>query len=278
MAYQPRTLEKFEDVAGSVSQLMPDAEFEWSTRQALQNPFATISGANYGYRHQGTAPAVKAFAYESVTCSILATPGQTPADVDTAYDALKQKLWSIGRGKIFTIDSAGTRRWAYASLQAMPEMRWRAGDIFEIALVISFVRESDWYSTTLTTGSGTMGGAVVIANPGNAPVWNAIITIGGTYTNPVVTNNTAVIYNTAAQKYILQTNRDGTNANHRVKFDAGEDSVEYAPDAVTYADDYANFVRNQVHQMRLDPGNNSFTGTGVSASTTLYWSFYAAYH
>lgn len=279
MGYQPRLLEKFENVGGTVSQLMPDAEYEWQSRQALRNPYATISGASYGYRYGGATPAPKALAYETVSCSILATPGQDPDDVDTTYDDLKSKLWSIGQGKIYTLDSLGVRRWAYASLVAMPQMQWRAGMIWEISLVIDFVRESDWYSTTLTTSSATLGSDPTIANAGNAPVYNAILTIGGTYTDPVLTNTSLLIPNTALN-YKLATLRDGTNANHQVKFDAGANTVQYtATGGAPYADDYSNYVRQagQVHLMVLQPGDNVFSRSGVSASSTLYWQFYPAY-
>ena len=136
-------------------------------------------------------------------------------------------------------------------------------------------------------GSGTLGGtragsaassvdpslgSFAIVNAGNAPIYNAIITLAGTYTNPVIRNTT--------NGYQLETARDGTSADHKVRFDAGRPGVEYSADAgVTWAGDYANFVRQtgQVHLMVLDPGTNNFTVTGA-ASGTLTVTAYAAYH
>lgn len=280
MGYQPRILEKFESTDAATSYTFPDAEFEWRASQPLVNEFASIAGASYGYRYNGTAPAEKRLARESLSCSIVAPPGGTPSDVDTAYDEMKSELWKIGQGKIFTIDRSGVRRWAYASIAAMPDMRWSAGMIFNLALGIELIRESDWFGTTLISSSGTLGAAVVIDNIGNAPVYNAVLTLKGTYTNPIITNSTAFLKNSTLN-YRLSSLRDGSNANHWLRYNAGSGEIEFASDATTFADDYANYQRQagQVHLMRLDPGNNSIAATsGVSGSTTLAYSFYPAFH
>ena len=136
-------------------------------------------------------------------------------------------------------------------------------------------------------GAGTLGGtragtasatfdpslgSFSITNSGNAPIYNAIITLAGTYTNPVIRNST--------NGYQVESATDGSSAAHLLRFDAGRPAVEKSTNTGTsWANDYANFVRQagQVHLMVLDPGVNNFLVTGCS-SGTLELTAYPAYH
>lgn len=269
MGYQPRVLEKFESIDTLTSQLMPPAEFEWQSDQEMRAPLIQLSGTHGVADLLGTRPGVLGAGADRVRCAILET---SPTAVDTALDALVSKCWSIGQGKLFTIDSANDRRWAYARLRSFPSITWRAGDIFFKGVSLDFARISPtWFGSAAISSSAAATGTVVINNTGNAPVYNAVLTLFGTFTNPVITNTTT--------GYVLQTNRDGTSNDHRVKFDSGANTVEFSSNAGgVWADDYANFVRavGQIQLMKLNPGNNSFTFSGV-ASGTLAWSFYPAW-
>jgi hypothetical protein len=269
MGYHPRRLEKFTSSDGSTTvATFPLYAFDQESTQPLRTPEERVAGAHYGFDLLGTAPGLKDDGNERLRAEVWAA---TPAAVDTAVGDLRSKCHRIGLGKLWAVDSAGVRRWSWARLREMIPIKWSAGDTFRVGVALDFRRQSDWYAESLTSSTAAASGTVVINNPGTAKVYTAVITLYGTYTNPVITNTTT--------GYICQTNRDGTSANHRVRFNAETGEILYASDGGTvWSDDYANYVRpsTQVHIMVLNPGNNSFTFSGVT-SATIAWSFYAAY-
>lgn len=259
MGYEPRRLEKFENAAGTVSQAIPLFEYEWESSQGLKAPQAAAIGAHYGVDLLGTSPGVMDFGAERLRC-LLYEPGG-PSDVDDELDDLMSKLWSIGQGKLYTIDSAGDRRWAYARLRSMPTITWRAGDILSKGLALDFVRLSSWFSETQITDTETVtadGETWVVANPGNISATRGTIRIRSNsaagFTNPKITNET-----TGDE---FETARDASSANDEVKLDTTVPSVEYTSDnGVNYSDDYSNYQEPPVTQRLLSfslaPGNNT---------------------
>lgn len=269
-----RYLEKFTDSSGGVSYTFPLSQYEMEQSQPLSVPFSPVTGADYAYNQLATSYAPKGNGIEVVRFLAKST---TEALVDTEIDNARSKLYTAGKGKLYALDAAGTRRWAWARLMEMPQVRLAVGNILHQPVVLNFQRFSDWYGTTQTSVNVTLNAAsqsFTVNNAGNARVFNAIFIVKGTFTDPVVTNTT--------NGYRLKSTRDGSNANHWLKFDAGVNSVSFSTDGgSSYSGDWSNFVRlsGQVGLMVLEPGDNAFTWACTGApSGTLSYSFYPAYH
>jgi hypothetical protein len=257
----------------------PLAEFEYEEEQGLYVPAAALTGGHYDLDQLGTASPVKQSAMLRISARVVE---DTPDEVDAAVQNILARCWSIGRGKLWTrgrVSAAEVLRWAWARPLAMPRVEWAAGGIVTKDLRLAFRRMSDWYGDTLAAYTGASAVAittdpqvVTITNAGDAKVFNAIITLSGTYTNPVIAN--------AANSYQLESTRTGASANDQLRFDAGARRVERSTDGgSTWAGDYGAFVRpaGQIQLFVLEPGDNDLTITGVTTGT-LDVSFYPAFH
>jgi len=249
------------------SYTFPLAVAEWEESQALRAPRRRISGAHYSHDMLGDSESLKDVRSERLRFSLTGTVAAN----DTALDEMKEILHGAGRGKVWLLTDAGVRRWSRGRLTEMPSVQVSNRSQFIQPVVAGLVVEDDFYDETATESEAAATGTVTITNPGNTRVYNAVFTLRGTATNPVITNTT--------NGYILSTTRDIASDLQRIRFDAGRDEVKYASDGSGYADDYSNFVRTsgQVQLMVLEPGANYFTFSGIS-SATFSWKFYGAYH
>lgn len=267
-----RYAEKFtSDDGSSIVFTFPLNVYEWDSRQSLTAAFDPLTGAHYDYDRLGTSLAVKRNAREMVSFLIKGTN----AEIQDKVAEARQKCYRAGRGKLWALDSTGDRWWAYARVSDMPDIR--VANSFAVPMSIAFERMSDWYNDTAVSGDVTLN-----ANPttfsidtlGNAKVYNAVFIFKGTYVNPALTNSTS--------GYVMASTRDGSNANHWLRFDCGKRRVEFSTNGGTsYTGDYASFVRQtgQVQFMVLEPGSNSFScAFGGVPSGTLSYSLYPAYH
>lgn len=269
----PRYLEKFTSSDGStISFTFPLNLYEWeSSPQALSQPVAALAGAHYDYDMMGTSLGVKRNAIETVRFGIKGTN----AEIEDKIAEARQKCYRAGRGKLWALDSTGDRWWSWARVANVPE--FRLDNPFFVPMIIPFARMSDWYNDTAIAATVTLNAnptTFSINNTGNAKVFNAIFIFKGTYVDPELTNST--------NGYILESSRDGSDANHWLRFDCGKRRVEFSTNGGTsYSGDLANFVRqtSQVHIMVLDPGTNNFSCAfgGVPAGTLSY-SLYPTYH
>lgn len=138
-----RYLEKFENIAGTVSFTFPLNLYEWSPTQPLRVPTSRLAGTDYEYDHLQSGLAPKRLAEESVRFLVT---GATGTIQDTTIAEMVSELYTIGKGKLYTIDESGTRRWAYARIDAMPS--FRLSSQFSVPYSLHFKRFSDWFSTT----------------------------------------------------------------------------------------------------------------------------------
>ena len=269
----PRYAEKFTTIDGStLVYTFPLALYDWDPApQGLSTLYAPLSGAHYDYDQLGDSLAVRRNTMETMRFLVKGTN----AEIEDELVECRQKCQRIGRGKLWTLDSTGARRWAYARLQSVPE--FRLDNPFVVPVAVTVDRQSDWYDDTETDQTVTMdeaSEAFNVTNDGDAQVFNAVFLLKGTFINPVITNTT--------NGYVLESTRDGSAAGHWLRFDAGKRRVEFSSNGGTsYAGDYANFVRQagQVHLMVLEAGVNAFTATfGGTPSGTLDVNFYPAYH
>lgn len=257
-----RYLEKFTSLDGSsLVYTFPLNGYAMEQTQPLLAQRAVLTGASYEYDLMGDAVSPKANGFDRVS---FLSVNATPATIDTDLDAVKSKLRLAAKGKLWTLDSNGDRRWAYARLQDMPDLSMDINGRNAAPVVVVFSRFSDWYGEDVIEDSpftiGSDPDTFTVVNPGNARIYNAVITLKGTYTNPVLTNTT--------NGYILQSSRDGSSSSHHLRFDCGKGRVDFSTDnGATFAGDYANFVRqsNQVQLMVLEPGDNDFSIAGMSS-------------
>ena len=269
----PRYAEKFTSDDGfSIVFTFPLNLYEWdSGDQALSSPFSPLTGAHYDYDMLGTALAPKRNAIESVRFVVKGTAAEIEAKITEA----RQKCYRAGRGKLWALDSTGDRWFAYARLRSVPGFQLE--NPFVVPVTMDFARMSDWHNDTAITGDVTLDAnpkTFSIDNLGNARVFDAVFTFKGTFIDPALTNSTS--------GYVMASTRDGSNANHWLRFDCGKRRLEFSTNGGTsYAGDYANFVRqpSQVQFMVLEPGVNNFScAFGGVPSGTLSYSLYPAYH
>lgn len=279
MGYQPRILEKMTSIDGLLTYSFSMADFEQDFSQALAIAWQPIAGASYGYLHR-TAPPVKAPGQVSFRASIL---GDAPTDVDTEVDNMSAKLYRIGLGYLYSIDSAGTRRRVLAMISALPSVSWRAGDIFRKGVSVSFATYDDWRAVTATTGTATItasGQTFTISNPGNLPTkyitFRLRANTAAGIINPKLSNG--------ANGYTFETARDSASTNSEIKLTIAynERKVEYSNDnGASYTDDFAQIVQPADHpplSFDIEPGDQTITYTGgASQSLDIEWEFYAPY-
>lgn len=278
VAFRPRIPTHFSNAADSAEFDFPLADYSFEYEQAMYTPDAPQSGAHGSFDLLRDGVAAKGPGLLRLSFTVYET---TPGTVETTVDEMMQKLYSYGRGKLWTVgpDSAtanDVERWTYARAMQMPSLRWQGGDILSKGASIAFRTDPFWYGTTALSGSpftlNSDPDTFTITNGGNAPIYNAVLTLSGTYTNPVIRNTT--------NGYQLESATDGSSANHLLQFDAGIPRVRKSTNnGSTWSDDYANYVRQsgQVHLMVLDVGDNVFSVTGCS-SGALAIAAYPAYH
>lgn len=253
---------------------MPLVDYEWQSQQALKSPKSPVAGASYGHRHLGTGAAVKDYGRESLRCTILDTD---PALVDAALDALKAKMWGVGVGQLWALDSDDVRRWCWAELAAMPAAQWRAGMIFMVNVSLEFVRLSDWYGEDPVEGAVTINEATehfTLTNAGNAPVeqvlWRLRSSSAAGYTNPSVQNQ--------MNGYGWSTTRDAASTSDEVKVDGFRAEVKRSTDdGASYTDDFAEFSVNsgKVGFFRLEPGQNKcYVTSGGTPDASLEYAYW----
>lgn len=270
----PRFLEKFVSIDGLTSFTFPLKAYQLDSTQTVRRVLLDIIGASYPIDLLGAQSAPKDAESLVHRAYIVGSPGSGGTTIDTALDDMRHKLFKIGFGKLYTLDSLGNERWAYASLMGMPQTTWKAGDLDFMGLALDWRRLSDWYGVTQYSQVfhiGTNPATVLVHNSGNAQVFNSVLTLKGTYTGPHITNST--------NTFEVDTTQNGSATTHWYKIDAGQGTVLFASDSgVTYSGIFSTVTlpTNQVHLMVLEPGDNYLVVTGVTLADLLV-EFYPAY-
>lgn len=269
-----RYLEKFESADGGVSYVFPLGRYEYDPSQPLSSPIEPLAGAHGAFRHLGTGVSLVRPGSELVRFVFNGTASEQEAEIDEA----RFKCFSVGLGKLWTLDSDATRRWAWAEITEMPSMVVRYKSERILPMSISFTRISPfWYGESQQSDEITLDEdpeTFQITVAGDLFVMDAVFVFDGTFTNPNLVNDT--------NGYEFSSTRDGSSTDHVLRVDAGRSAVEFSTDnGDTYADDFALFSRgaSQAQFMRLEAGVNDFTyndgGTPNAALTILYYPVYA---
>lgn len=273
-----RYLEKFENLAATLSYTFHLRNYEWVSEQQLKTPVAAVAGANYVHDFLGTSPSPKNVSVERVRCLVKKA---TFAELETEIDNARAYCYRIGLGKLYVLNTDGTRRWAYGRLESMPSVTVASPQGFFSPFIFQFIRVSDWFGTTATTGTRVATvtpDTFTINNPGSAAVDFAVIrfranTAAG-FTNPVLANLT--------NGYSISSTRDSASVDSELKIDCERMEVKFSSDnGVNYTDDWAlaTIAAIQVGLMRFEPGDNTMRYTdGGTPNLNIEWSFNAPYH
>lgn len=263
MAFLPRYLEKFTDASGSTEVTFPGFDVEWESSQPLRSSQAPLIGSDYGADLLGTATARLDFASERFRCRVYEPGG--PSDVDDTLDELLAKIWSIGRGKLWTVDSTNARRWAFARPVSLPTVAWRADDVLSKSLSLDFVRFTPWFDEAPISASATK-----TASPATLEVTNHG-TIAATRVQIRIQSQSAAGFSNikvvnGANGHVFESTRDATSTNDELRLDTTVPEVTYSTDdGVNRDDDYAAYVEPPLAQkllsFDLEPGVNELTIT-----------------
>lgn len=271
-----RRYTKVEYAPGSFVDL-PAFRSTHETEQELETAFEALTGADYDYDELSLNQTPKRNAIERVQFLVVEdTPGLVNAKLSELRSRLRGrvKLWTSGSELDEYDDESAVDRWAYARMLSMPRVTLQAENRRHAPVMMVFSRMSDWYAEDAIEDSEAIAidpDSFSILNPGDARVFNPVITLSGTYTNPRLTNG--------ANGYVLESTRDGSSANHLLRFTVARRLVEFSSDnGATWVNDAANFVRQsgQVQPMVLESGANAFTITGMSSGTVTV-DFFPAY-
>lgn len=268
-----RYLSRFEKADGSASVTFPTHRYEYEQSQPLRNSSVELTGAHYNYDMLEGAPALKSNGIERVRCM----SSGDPADMDNEVDDINQ-IMSWGRGKAWTTGASG-ERWAWARLVEKPQLSFTVENVSTYPIILQFERFSDWYDEepigeygngifTLASDPET----VFVTNPGNVDVFNAVITVKGTFSGLRITNDDT--------GYVLETSTIGAASSDWIRFDAGRNVVEFSDDSgATWSDDQENFVRapGQIALMVMQADANSLTFEGASGADVVI-DMYGAHH
>lgn len=281
----PRYLSRAESPDATISVTFPRFRGEYEQEQPLIRSSSPLTGQDYSFDQMGEARSLKANGIERVRFLLV---DQSATGIDAAIDELKA-LASLGRVKIFTTGAGDEHegdgaRWAWARLEMMPTLSLGVRDRQSAPVSLSFDRFSDWFSVDPIGPLGEFEIAadpetVEVANPGNAPIYNAIVTVKGAFAGLSISNETALVPGTESP-YVLETDSLGAGAADWIRFDAGRNVVEISSDSgATWADDSGNFVRadGQVRLIVFAPGANELTIAGA-AGCEIVVEMYGAWH
>jgi hypothetical protein len=270
--------EKLTSADGLRSYTFPTDDLEYEPVQGFRVADAPAVGADYAHDFLGFARWAKDVGEEAVRFSLW---GDDAAAMLAAFDAALQQLINIGRGKLFTTDQAGTRRWCWAKLSERPAYSVSPDVLFKLPIALRFRRYSDWFAEAATTGSVTVASSPyqwVITNPGNARVTTAVFRLRANSASGFTNRRLENLAN--AQR--VDSSRDAVSASSELKLDCERFQVLWSnDDGTNYSDDYANVTlpAAQVSLLDLEPGDNLIKYTdGAAPNLAIEWSFFAQYH
>lgn len=258
----PRYLDRFIG-ADAQTYTFPKKAYALDDGQPLRNAVVTIAGGHYVYDQRGTLPGLKDPRRASHHLAIVLPPTDDGGDFDEDVQEMRQKLVRGGLGQLYTKDGdGGTERWAWARISEMPATSWRAGDLGYLPAGIPWLIESDFYSTTPYSTSFNIDAdpkTISVVNPGDADVYDPILTLKGPFTNPSITNS--------LNGYAISTTRDGSGGTKWLKIEPGVPRVRYSADSgVTYTGDYAlvTLPTLQIQLFKIAPGAQNIVVTGAN--------------
>lgn len=276
-----RYLEKFTPAVLGSPISFPRYEQEWQPSSPLRLRYTTIVGASYAYNHVPGVP-LREVAEENIRFMLDAV--STQGNLEEQIDAMRSRLLLGAEGKLWMLNSDGSRRWCYAQVAALPEMIFTYRPWQKVMVQCRFFRFSDWQSENPSTGTAIItasGQTFTITNTGNIPQPFVVLRLRANTSagiiNPKLLNQT--------NGYILETARDSASVNSEIRYMTEVPKVEYSNnDGSSYADDFSQMVvqaspyKYPLLAFPIEPATNTILYTGgVSQSLNIDWSLYGAF-
>ncbi len=280
-----RYIEKFENIAGTISYSFPLAQHESQEEQDLRVAFTSGVGADYAHDHHGYGVAPKNVGRINIRALAVES---SPTNLAAEFDEARNECYRIGLGYLYRLEAdAATRRRCLARVISIPSITINGNSQFGVApLVFSFAKLSDWMATTATASSQTIDTAiesVTITNGGNIPVYDAVFRLRN---NGATRCERPVLFNATTGQYAAFLRPMGA-ADDELYLDTGARLVQFSTNnGDSYANDYSNFAGDF---FRLDPGANTIkvlSGRSLPLpwlssiwvpNFDLSWSFYDRY-
>lgn len=278
-----RYLEKFVGASGTPTLTFPLYFYQWAPTGPLRAFRSTGVDMGYAYDHLRNAVAPRDIAGEEVRFFVAE---DTTALSEAQIDSIRGTALAIGRGKLWTLGSDGTRRWAWARLRDMPTMtigagRQGAGGADRAPVIMAIDRFSDWFGENLISISQAVVASpqsFVVNNPGNIAAQLVTIrfranTAAG-FVDPVLLNQTNGL--------TFATLRDSASVNSEVRLTTEGPAVEYSnDDGTSYTSDLANYVIPALQaalSYQLEAGDNTlrYSGGGTP-NLNIDITFYATF-
>lgn len=274
----PRAVVAFTSHDGSTEIRFPTYGYEWESHQRFRAAEEPAVGADYAVDLFGIRAAPKEPGEERIRCYAV---GESAEDLDAQVDALRATIARVGRGKLWVEDADGTRRWAWARPESLPEMTVTAANRRHVPLIVGFRRLSDWFAADPVMIHQRVTGQMhqfTLTNPGTAIVRQIVFTLRSRksqgFSQPTITNQLT--------GEMFGTSRVAANASHVWRVDTGRLAVEYSTNGgSSWTNDYANFTTGtlQVGFLRLEPGANPIqVASSGSPDFDLEIEFWPAWH
>lgn len=238
--------------------------YEWQPSSPLRLRTSVVVGASYAYNHVPGVP-LRDVAHESVR--FILDSFDTRQALEDEIDAMRSRLLLGAEGTIWMLNDDGTRRWARAQIEALPEMTLGYRPWQRVAVEARFARFTDWQGETLQHHVATItasGQTFGVTNPGNIPQPFVVVRLRAN-TSTGFGGSPALTIHNMTNGYKIQTNRDAASANSEVRIDTEEPVIEYSnTDGAPYADDFANLViqpapyRYPPLALQVEPATNTF--------------------
>ena len=248
-------LVRFESPDGTHVVTFSQRQAEWSSSQSLQVGIASVHGADYGYDPWGGGSVPVNPAEERWRALV-------PND---DVDVTRSRAHSIGRGRLFIRLHDETERWAWARLNAMPDIELGVQGIPYVPLILPFTRLSDWFAAEATVVEETVTGntSFIVESAGLAVTRNIVITLtansAGGFDQPTIANGSTVesftIDRVAVAGEVVRIDVEAFRMEH----DVGNGMEDVTEDL--------KLGGTQVMPISLIGGNNLIEVTGITDST-----------
>ncbi len=225
---------KFTNDAGTDSYQWKTNRFEQSDAQGLITPFVQPAQTDFAIDMLGTRPGYRMNAVHTIRVM----PVLESAHIsEVERQQMVAKLWKLGGGKLWTLQSDGSVLWAKGRIAAMSSIDTNVEMENYFSAVAEFQRSSDWFASSQAAPTASHINSspttITVNNPGNYPTRNVVCRIRSNGTTGW--GSSLLIENLTNSQSILVTGHAASLANNEIKISFGANSIVMsADDGVTY--------------------------------------------
>lgn len=252
---------QFETAAGTYT--WPRYQLEYDPTQPLILALVDLPGADYAFDQLGDRPAVRGVGTHTLRFLLVGEPAAIEAEIDS----MRSICYLGARGRLVLEGDGGDRRSCAARITAMPQITLGVRDRQRAPVILTFVQLSDFQDddaeVDVTTAITTDPQTVEITNPGDAVVYNPLITVEGPF-DGLVLRNASLVVPGMSTPWTFATARVAV-AGDTLTIDVGANRVEFSEGGGGAADDAANVTLQdgQVGLFAVAPGANEIEVEGA---------------